>query len=298
LNIVYYPTHKIRIPVHKENVLKSGIVKEEDAHLIVDYIDIDLPKSAIGKNRILMLDILANNNWERPIYFSGGSFDPGEYLWMKEYLQLDGLTYKLVPIKTENRNAYDLGRIDSELMYDIVMDWDWGNSEDPKVYLDTQTRIQGLTFRGNLARLTETLIEEESYEKAKEIIDLSLEKMPVEKFGFYSFVEPFLAGYFQIGAIEEGIELYEQLKFIYQDRLNYYASINYDFQYQQIESIVSDLEGYRRIVDLYLLAIADEENTTMERELFNSYVDKFGHFYSDSEEDAPKETEDTLNLSH
>jgi len=298
LNIVYYPTHKIRIPVHKENVLKSGIVKEEDAHLIVDYIDIDLPKSAIGKNRILMLDILANNNWERPIYFSGGSFDPGEYLWMKEYLQLDGLTYKLVPIKTENRNAYDLGRIDSELMYDIVMDWDWGNSEDPKVYLDTQTRIQGLTFRGNLARLTETLIEEESYEKAKEIIDLSLKKMPVEKFGFYSFVEPFLAGYFQIGAIEEGIELYEQLKFIYQDRLNYYASINYDFQYQQIESIVSDLEGYRRIVDLYLLAIADEENTTMERELFNSYVDKFGHFYSDSEEDAPKETEDTLNLSH
>ena len=38
-----YPTNKIRIPVNKENVLKSGIVKPEDADKIVDYIDIRLP---------------------------------------------------------------------------------------------------------------------------------------------------------------------------------------------------------------------------------------------------------------
>jgi hypothetical protein len=46
-----------------------------------------------------MLDIVANNNWKRPIYF-GGAFDPEDYLWMKDYLQLDALVYKLVPIKT------------------------------------------------------------------------------------------------------------------------------------------------------------------------------------------------------
>ncbi len=97
LNIVYYPTNKIRIPVNKQHVLESGLVKEKDSALILDYIDVDLPTNAITKKSMMMLDILANNDWKRPIYFSGGSFDDAEYIWMKDYLQLDGMAYKLVP---------------------------------------------------------------------------------------------------------------------------------------------------------------------------------------------------------
>ena len=89
--MVFYPTNKIRLPVNKENVLKSGIVSEEDKDEIVSYIDIDLPKTGITKNQLLMIDILANNDWKRPIYFTGGSYEDSEYIWMKEYLQLDGL---------------------------------------------------------------------------------------------------------------------------------------------------------------------------------------------------------------
>ena len=48
-NMVYYPTNKIRVPVNKENVLKSGIVSDQDKNLIVDYIDIDLPKAVYIK---------------------------------------------------------------------------------------------------------------------------------------------------------------------------------------------------------------------------------------------------------
>mgnify|MGYP005745996325 FL=1 len=70
-------------------------MNKEDKDLIVDYIDIDLPESIITKNQILMLDILANNDWKRPIYFTGGSYEDSEYIWMKDYLQLDGLVYKL-----------------------------------------------------------------------------------------------------------------------------------------------------------------------------------------------------------
>ena len=87
-NMVFYPTNKIRVPVNKKNVLKSGLVKQEDENLILDYIDIDLPTGGLYKNQILMLDILANNNWERPLYFTGGSYNDAEYLWMKDYLQL------------------------------------------------------------------------------------------------------------------------------------------------------------------------------------------------------------------
>ena len=192
LETVFYPTNKIRIPVHKENVLKSGLVRKEDAHLILDYIDIDLPKTAVYKNRMMMLDILANNNWERPIYFSGGSYEDEEYLWLKDYLQLDGLIYKLVPIKTKNENPFELGRLDSALMYDIVKKWEWGNAGSTAIYHDPQTRKQGgVSFRISLARLTETLISEGKIEKAKEILDLAMENIPFDHFGYYTFVDLF-----------------------------------------------------------------------------------------------------------
>ena len=280
LDLVYYPTHKIRVPVNKENVLQSGLVKLKDADQIVEFIDIDLPRSALPKNRIMMLDILANNDWKRPIYFSGGSFDKAEYLWMKEYLQLDGLAYKLVPIKTENENAFEMGRIDSELMYDIVTEWDWGNSGSDDIYHDPQTRTQGLSFRVNLARLMETLIKENEIEKAKNIIELAMENIPVEHFGFYTFVEPFVDGYYKVGESQKARELFEKLKKIYRDRLDYYAGVPLDEQYEKIEEIISDMEGYRRNIDI-LIDNDDREMAERETQLFNNHIDQFSHFYQD-----------------
>ena len=158
LETVFYPTNKIRLPVNKENVIESGIVNKEDEDLIVDYIDIDLPETIITKNQILMLDILANNDWKRPIYFTGGSYEDSEYIWMKDYLQLDGLVYKLVPIRTpiDRSNPYEMGRVDSDLMYDIVKKWSWGNSESTEIYHDPETRKNSISFRSNLSRLSET----------------------------------------------------------------------------------------------------------------------------------------------
>ena len=103
--MVFYPTNKIRLKVNKSNVISSGLVKQNDIDKIVEFIDFDLPQSGITKNQMMMLDIIANNNWERPIYFTGGSYADSEYIWMKDYLQLEGLVYKLVPIKTDrNKN--------------------------------------------------------------------------------------------------------------------------------------------------------------------------------------------------
>ncbi len=283
LDIIYYPTNKIRIPVNKKNVLESGLVKEKDSALIVDYIDIDLPRSALPKNRILMLDLLANNDWKRPIYFSGGSFDNAEYIWMKEYLQLDGLTYKLVPMKTENRSSFEMGRIDSDLMYDIVMKWDWGNSGSDAIYHDPQTRSQGLSFRSNLARLTETLIAENKIDKAKDIIDTAMTNMPMEHFGFYAFVEPFVDGYYKVGETEKARELFEKLKKIYQERLEYYAGIPLDEQYDKLDDILADMQAYRRNIDI-LIENEDREKAESETIIFNEYIDKFSQFAGDEEE--------------
>ncbi len=282
LDIVYYPTHKIRVPVNKNKVLENGLVKPKDSALIVDYIDIDLPQSALTKQRILMLDILANNDWERPIYFSGGSFDSAEYLWMKNYLQLDGLVYKLVPIRTENESPFEMGRIDADLMYDIVNKWEWGNSSDPNIYHDPQTRSQGLSFRSNLARLSEQLIEENKIDKARNIIDMAMTHMPFEQFGFYAFVEPFLDGYYKVGEQEKARELFEKLKKVYQERLEYYAGVPRDEQYSKIEDILTDLESYQRIV---FIAQDNQDLEYSEKEslILKEYIGLFDNFIEDDE---------------
>ena len=290
LNIVYYPTNKIRIPVNKKNVLESGLVKKKDTALIVDYIDIDLPTSAITKKSMMMLDILANNDWKRPIYFSGGSFEDSEFIWMKDYLQLDGLAFKLVPIKTERSNAFEMGRIDTKLMYDIVKKWDWGNSGDPNIYHDTQTRIQGLTYRGNLARLMESLINENEIDKAKEIIDIAISNMPIEQFGYYTMVEPFVDGYYKVGETTKARNLYNSLKKIYQERLEYYAGLEIPQQHNKLEEIYADIQAYRRNMDV-LIINNDRESAEKETLIFNEYIDKFARFYEESDE-----TEEELNF--
>jgi hypothetical protein len=300
LDIVYYPTNKIRIPVNKKNVLESGLVKTKDSALIEDFIDIDLPQSALPKNRILMLDLIANNDWKRPIYFSGGSFDSAEYIWMKDYLQLDGLVYKLVPIKTKNRSSFEMGRVDSELMYDIVTKWDWGNSGSKHIYHDPQTRSQGLSFRSNLARLMETLIEENKIDKAKEIIEMAMTNIPLEHYGFYAFVEPFVDGYYKVGETEKARALFQKLKKVYQERLEYYSGIPLDEQYDKIDDVLTDMQAYRRNIDI-LIENQDRELAESETIIFNEYIDKFSQFVDDSE-DAFEETvpnpdlEDSISL--
>ena len=251
-NLVYYPTNKVRVPVNKENVLKSGIVKPEDADLIVDYIDIDLPTSGLYKNRVMMLDILRNNDWKRPIYFTGGSYDDEEYIWMKEYLQLEGLVYKLVPIKTpENpENPYQMGRIDSDNMFDIVKKWGWGNANSPDIYHDPETRKNSISFRSNLARLAEQLVNEKQPQKAIEVLDLAMEKMPLDYFGYYSLITPIAATYYRAGSAEKGGKLATQLAEKYADKLSYYESFSAADQQLYAETILVDVERYRAVVDV------------------------------------------------
>jgi hypothetical protein len=281
---VFYPTRKIRVPVNKENVLKSGIVKAEDANKILPYIDIDLPESALLKNQMMMLDILANNDWERPIYFTGGSYSDSEYLWMKKYLQLEGLVYKLVPIETDlgDENPYLMGRIDSDLMYDIVMQWEWGNSERLDIYHDPETRKNSISFRSNMARLAETLINEGKAAKAKDILDLAIEKMPLDYFGYYSLLVPFVDGYYRIGEIDKARELSEKIAAKYSGRLNYFSSLDANLQYNLGEEIITEIERYRTLVEADLKHGETIELASVLNQFMES-IEPFRYLYGDYE---------------
>ena len=253
--MIFYPTNKIRVSVNKENVIKSGLVKPKDYDLIVPYIDIDLPEGGMTKNQIMMLDILANNNWERPIYFTGGSYADSEYMWMKEYLQLEGLVYKLVPIKTplNSNNPYIMGRLDSDLMYDIVMKWSWGNSESSSIYHDPETRKNSISFRSNMARLAEKLIDEGKNKKAKEVLDLAVQKMPLDYFGYYSLVVPMIDTYYRLGAVESAQQLAVKVGEKYRDEMEYFSSLKPSEQYLLGEEIITQVERYRTLMEAVLV---------------------------------------------
>ena len=291
LNANYLPTENVRIPVDKATVLRNGIVKAKDSSLIVPYIDIKIKGAALYKNRLMMLDIIANNNWERPIYFTGGAFGDEDYIWMKDYLQLDGLVYKLVPIKTpvEKNNPFDMGRIDTDKMYDMVTSWDWGNNGDPKMYHDVETRKNSLTYRGNLARLIEALIQEDKLEKAEEVADLAMAKMPVDMFGFYTLLEPYIGAYYELEATDKARDLYMDVSRKYQESLSYYSDLSEQNQSKYIQAIYSDIERYRSLVDVTTFYESDDFIKT-EMGKFNNYL----RLFTGEPEDQGSEEEDFL----
>ncbi len=291
LNATYMPTPHLRIPVNKTNALKSGIVKTKDADKIVPYIDINVRGGALYKNRLLMLDIVANNQWNRPIYFTGGSFGDDDYLWMKDYLQLDGMCYKLVPIKTavNKANPFDMGRVDSELMYEKVKKWEWGNSGSPDIYHDVETRKNSITYRGNLARLTEQLINEDKLDKAEEIADIAMDNMPVEHFGYYTLLEPYISAYYAVDNKEKAQRLFKDVSKKYQESLSYYSSLEKEEQEQYFQDIYTDIQRYKGLVDV--LIEYDIKFAETEGDIFNNYLRAFKHFYGSSPDEDEIRTE-------
>ena len=289
-----FPTKNLSVPVDKNTVLENGIVAQKYEDKIEDTVHIELSNSIIYKNRLLMLDLLANADWERPIYFTGGSYSDGDYIWLKDHLQLNGMVYKLVPVQTENKSDFEMGMINTEEMYDVVMNWQWGNSGSDKIYHDPETRKNSITYRSNMARLVEKLIQEDKKEKALNVIDLAMEKMPVEHFQQYTLLEPFISGYYQLEKPEKARDIWNQVARVFQSRLDYYSSFSQDAQYGIAERILTDIERYRSLVDLII--IHDEESISKEKAAeFNDYLMLFDHFTGAGEQQEDEQLLKQLN---
>lgn len=282
--IHFYPTNKLRIPIDKATIIKNNVVDKKYFDSIVPYIDLDIKGNAIYKNRLMALDVLANNDWKRPIYFTGGSFGDDDYLWMKDFLQLDGLVYKLVPLKTPmtKENPYDMGNIDSDKMYDIVTKWSWGNGDLTTIYHDPETRKNSISYRTNMARLMEQLINEDKPEKAKKIIDLAMNKMPMDYYGYYTMVEPFAGGYYALGEKAKARELLERLMIKYKQNLIYYSGIQPSIQDGIASDIITDIERYRSLL-ITMKDRGDIEFYNKNKPTFNSFVKRFTRFGRDLE---------------
>jgi len=280
----YLPTNKVRIPIDKNQIIKNKIVNPKFNDSIVPYIDIDISGNVLYKNRLIMLDVLANNNWKRPIYFSPGSFGDDDYLWMKDYMQLDGMVYKLVPVKTpfKEENYPDMGQIDTDKMYNTVMKFDWGNGESTKIYHDPETRRNSISTRNNLSRLMYALIDEGKKDKAKKIIDLAINKTPLEYYGYYSTLNSLVDGYYKVGEKEKAHQILDKIMKKYQENISYYKTFKPSEQAFLTSEIMTDLYHYKNL----LKVMKDNKDTAYylkNKTTYNSFNKLFEQFGGEEE---------------
>jgi hypothetical protein len=198
---------------------------------------------------------------------------------MKDYLQLDGMVYKLVPVKTkvDKENPFDLGQVDSDIMYNLVQKWTWGNGERTDIYHDPETRKNSISSRNNLSRLMYQLIQDGKNDKAKKIIEMSLTKMPIDYYGYYTAVDPFADGYYKVGESAKARELLKKLMKKYQQNLMYYKQFNAADQNFMASDIYTDVERYRNLLTI-MKDNNDQSFYNENKGTFNTFVTMYEQF--------------------
>lgn len=173
-NFDYIPTNKLYLPIDSAAAVNSGTVAQKDANKIAKKIDINLGgKRYLGKHEIAILNLLENNNWERPIYFAV-TVGEDSYLGMKKNFQLEGMAYRVVPINQPNR-------VNTEAMYDnMINKFKWGGIENSDIYMDENNLRMASTFRHMFTRLVDALIAEGKRDSAKAALDYCMKVLPGE----------------------------------------------------------------------------------------------------------------------
>jgi len=223
----YIPSKKLFMVVDKAAIIRNKVVEPQDYDKIVDTLKIDLSnKHYITKDELMVLDMIANNNWERPLYFAI-TIGRDKYINLQDYFQLEGLAYKFVPIKTPGDGGINIGRVNSKLMYKNVMEnFKWGNMNNPKVYIDENNSRMMMNIRNIFDRLAETLVAEGQKDKAGLVLDRCNELIP-DKIVSYNYYSMMMAEtYFKAGQPAKAKDIINTIMANYKEQLDYYFKLN------------------------------------------------------------------------
>lgn len=201
------PTKRLVVPIDTVDLIQRGIVNPKDRSKMVNQLDIEISGSTVMKSNLMILDMIAKNNWERPIYFAitvGNDY----YLNLEDYFELEGLAYRLTPVKHGSTQG-ESGGINIEKMYENYMNkFQWGNIEKPGVYVEEQSQRMCMNFRNNFARLAKTMVKElGDKERALLLLDRCMEIMPKNKVPYNYFTIAIADAYYNAGNPEKGDEI-------------------------------------------------------------------------------------------
>lgn len=244
----FLPTKNLQLRINKEDVVRHGVVPEQWQDSIVDTIRWTYNKDYVTRAELAILDILANNNWERPIYFA--TTVPAEhYMGLDNYLVSEGFTLRLMPIEA----AAEQGNpVNTDALYDQIKNkYVWGNMNEAP-YLDPETyRMISLVLNNVYSAAAEGLLAEGRIEEAREVLADGLANMPDRIFRImdsyaYSFIVDNL---YEAGMDEEAQRIIDWNVDYLQEQLDYYIAIAETKPNHEIQNIQTSLFTIHRFAN-------------------------------------------------
>ena len=276
------------LDVDKEKVLKNGTVAAEDADKIVDRLVWRLPASTlyqtngvdsimiISKAYIAMMDILAHNNWERPIYFVSTTSDDA-FLGLNKYLQLEALAYRLVPIEIEKQSYLSYaGGVNSSVLYDRLMNkYDYSQFADKTIFLSEDYTRTASNIKLFFGRLMETLVQENKMDSAVNAMDRCYKWFPSYNIPYTALDSYFAELYIRTQTtqgVERGVKLFNEIA----DQLFLENAYYEKFKGKKADYVKNELSHNRRIL-MNINAISQDFKASLDEEyakLFDPIIEK------------------------
>ena len=242
------PTDTVYVTIDKEAVRRSGMMMAADS--IPDKMVISLKgKGALYKGDLMMLELVANANWERPVYVAT-TVGQENYMNLGEHFVQEGLANRITPFRThytdERGNLVPMPGttdFDTEKVYDNVMNkYKYGNVSQKGIYLDETVTRMCFTHRRLLATLAISLINEGKTDKAKKVLDKCEKELPA-----YNVPHDYGCGsidlaraYHLTGQKQKAQELVDQLWKKSQQYLMWYCSLDdYRFDGAQRDCMIN-----------------------------------------------------------
>lgn len=175
-NIV--PSKVFTLSVDREGVLAKGIIPKGMDSLVVDQMQIRLKGTTLEKKDLAFLDVLATNNWERPIYLNNTSLAQLN-LEMRDYVVQEGNAYRVLPVRNNRRDRENLVNVESSYQK-MLKDFGWRGLDNPKLYYNEDYRGFIQNHRGSLNSLAEALLDQGDNARGKEVLLFNLTRMPDE----------------------------------------------------------------------------------------------------------------------
>ena len=274
------PTDSIVMKVDKEAVRRSGMkIPEALGDSIPEYMTITFrdangnPKRALYKSELMMLEMLANANWERPIYMAI-TVGSENHLGMGNHFMQEGLAYRFTPFDTDKLDS----KIDSEKMYDNLMNkFKFGGIDKPGIYIDENVMRMCYTHRRIFTQLVGQLIKEGKKDKALAALDYAEKMIPAINVpydwanGAFQMAE----SYYQLGQNEKANKIIDELANKSLEYMIWYLSLNDNQLAIASENFVynaSLLDAEVRLMEKYKSEELAKHYSTQLDQLYNEYV--------------------------
>jgi hypothetical protein len=250
----YVPCRNVKLTVDKEACLRNGIVPESMKDQIVDEITWEIKDNYLYKNAIMLLDFMATNNWERPVYFTSFS-DMSKVLGIDKYLHMEGLAYRFIPVEAEDY-LKRYGGVYREGSYDLLVTKanegivNWGSLNQENVVPDRES-VRNMSY-AQLAysRLAQALVNHDQFDSAVIVMDKFQEFFPNEKFPAEIHTYQFPEMYYICGASEKGDAYLMTLANNYCDKIQYYGKMKPKFKKYFEEDIDEGMSLLKHFVDV------------------------------------------------